>query len=87
MSIPLSRRQRKVLRKGYFIPYPYDEFGESDRKICDELCNSGFMEMVGIAVITTEKGNALLQNGFSTWLWRIIPIAISIAAVIISIVK
>ena len=76
----LSKRQIQVLKKGRFIPYLYEEFGESDRKICDYLCEQGYMEKTGFAVVTTELGDVVLQNRRSVWFWRLAPIAISVAA-------
>ena len=87
MEYLLSRKQRKMLRHGTIIPQVIDEYGETNRKLIDQLAADGYVEIIRFAFVTTEKGKAVLQSNFSTLFWRFVPIVISIIAVIISIVK
>lgn len=68
MNTPVSFKQRRIILKCYHVPYVYDEFGKTDRAICDDLCNEGLLINNGGFVTTTERGKALIQSNFSTWI-------------------
>ena len=78
----LSNDQRDLLRQCSFNFY--DEFGESDRKCIDELISMGLVAYDGTVVNITEKGKASLESFRRESLYHWIPIAISIAALLLS---
>lgn len=82
----LSPREYKVLKKTLHLPYVYDEFGKSDREICDHLCSLKYMDNNAGMLFITETGKAVLHTRFHSELKTWIPIFISSISLIVSIV-
>jgi len=82
----LSPHEYKMLRKvrRSLNLLPLDMLNTYDRELCASLCERGYMEDIGIDTVSvTEKGLAVLRERT----FKILPIAISIGAIIISIIS
>ena len=81
----LSPREHQILKKAKRIARVYEEFGKSDREICDRLCSLGFLQNDIGLVFITEAGRAVVRtysrSNIKTWA----PIIISVISLIISI--
>lgn len=86
MSVLLSPREYKVLRTTRRHFYLYEEYGKSDKDICDRLCKLGYMTRTEGFVFITESGKAVLNARFQSNVKTWVPIFVSIVSLIISII-
>lgn len=82
----LSAQKLKILKKTRIIAQVYTEFGNSDRELIDQLKESNLVENNGGLIFITDKGKAHLREYRRTSLFAWLPILISIASLIISII-
>lgn len=82
----LSPREYKVLRTARKQFSLYEEYGKSDKDICDHLCELGYMTRTEGFVFITESGKAILSSRFQSNIKTWGPIFISACSLIISII-
>lgn len=82
----LSPRQMKLLRQTWLCPSVYTEFGDSDKKNIDFLCELELINRIDEFLFITEKGRAELHHYFFKLIQFWLPFFISIASLIISII-
>lgn len=82
----LSAQKLKILKKTRIIAQVYTEFGNSDRELIDQLEESNLVENNGGLIFITDTGKAHLREYRRTSLFAWLPILISIASLIISII-
>ena len=85
MEPNLSPKQKELLKKTYPVAF-YSEFGVSDQKIFDELCDLGLVTNEVDFLMITEKGKACIASNRYKVLTDWVPITLSAISIILSII-
>ena len=81
----LSPHQYMLIRKTKRLPVVLDEVGKTDRELYHQLCENGLIVDNGGLLFITETGRAVLSARFRSTVGLWLPIIISIASFIVSI--